>query len=344
MFTANLEPEAEQSVVRLLLGGIVMLYLLFFTRLQPWMIPSFIGYFFIALALAYSIYLTPGHYPWRILFGQVIDIGALSIDLYLCGAAAVPLVGVYLWIIIGNGGRFGILYMLSATVLVNACFVYIVLHEPFWRDHWNFALGIGLMQLVVPVYSSVLLGRLAATRKKLELLSYSDGLTGLLNRRSFDKQLQAETLRLQRFPAPVTIALIDIDHFKNINDTYGHLVGDLVLKNVAEVLKETCREIDTVARFGGEEFALILPGLQQFEKQALGDRVRRAVARASVLLNDGDAVMVTVSIGMAGWDRRFSDKQDWLLAADTALYQAKNQGRDLVVVSELVLTELNALS
>ncbi len=342
MFIAKLDVELEQAIVRVLLGLTVMLFLLLSAPVQQWMLPAFSGFLLIAFLLIYSIHQGAGCSPWRILLGQSVDVLSVSVLLYCCGKDAVPLTGVYLWVIIGNGFRFGPVYMFSAILMANVCLVYIAFHEPFWREHQRFAVGIGVMQVIVPVDFALLLNRLKKARKELEFLSYNDGLTGLLNRRSFDKLLTAEILRLKRFPLSITVALVDIDHFKLVNDTYGHLVGDRVLKSVATVLKETCREADTVARFGGEEFVLLLPGLQENEKQLLGERFRKAVAH-SYICHDGESVSVTVSIGMACWEEGFGSAEEWLQAADSALYHAKSQGRDRVVVSESLSGSINAI-
>ncbi len=333
MFARSIDQEYEQSIVRLLLGGVVMIYLLCFAALQSWMIPSFLGFILVSLAIIYSINCVPGDYPWRKIFGQLVDIGSVSILLFFCGKVAVPVAGVYLWVSVGNGCRFGTPYLLSATALSTICFIYIALHQPYWLEYRNFAVGIGIPLFIVPLYFAALLSRLNATRKQLELLSYKDELTGLFNRRSFDDKIRLEVSRLKRFPASFSVAIVDIDHFKGVNDTYGHLVGDIVLKNVAKVLKKTCRDMDVVARYGGEEFALLLPGLSKSEKQAFGERLRRAVEKSPVILN-GNSIRVTVSIGMSCWNTSYSSAEDWLLQADNALYQAKDQGRNRVVVAE----------
>jgi GGDEF domain-containing protein len=178
----------------------------------------------------------------------------------------VVIIGVYLWVIFGNGCRFGVQYLLSAIAIATIFFFFVAFNEPFWVQHKYVALGVGITQLIVPVYFAILLRRLNATKHKLKLLSFYDELTGVMNRRAFDDRLETEYSRLQRFPSSFSLALVDIDHFKKVNDTYGHLSGDIVLQKIAGTIRDTIRDVDIVALYGGEEFVLLIPGHISNEK------------------------------------------------------------------------------
>jgi diguanylate cyclase len=160
-------------------------------------------------------------------------------------------------------------------------------------------------------------------------LSSRDALTGLANRRQFELALAREIDRVARAGEPALVLMIDIDHFKKVNDTHGHPAGDLVLQSVARALHDCIRPMDTVARFGGEEFAMILPNCPPAFGQTVAERVRLKVQGRSVAIAPGIDVSVTVSIGGAfapQWVR--SSAPLWIERADQQLYRAKAEGRN----------------
>lgn len=168
-----------------------------------------------------------------------------------------------------------------------------------------------------------------------------DMLTGLLNRRAFAERFAQECARVRRKPAPMAVVMIDIDHFKHINDTHGHLLGDDVLRSVGQTLVGNLRKQDVVCRYGGEEFALLLPDTPLEAACDLLDRIRRRVAHTP-LLHDGASIAVTLSAGvaMAQWDQQPDAPASALLRhtlaeADAQLYQAKRQGRNRVCASQI---------
>ena len=163
----------------------------------------------------------------------------------------------------------------------------------------------------------------AMLAERIREIARRDGLTGLFNRRAFDQALVLEFDRASRTGTAVGLAMIDIDHFKRLNDGHGHQVGDEVLRVVGRVLRETCRRADVAARYGGEEFAVILPGADTADCTLAGERVRAALAEAA------GPVPITVSVGVAS--ARASSSSDALIRrADDALYRAKAQGRNRV--------------
>lgn len=159
-----------------------------------------------------------------------------------------------------------------------------------------------------------------------------DVLTGLLNRRSFDRRLAAEHSRAKRFGKPYALALLDIDHFKRVNDTHGHPAGDAVLAQLGQVLARQFREVDVVARYGGEEFAVILPEIGSSVAKGVVERVRRAVAATPFALPDGREIGVTVSIGVSCYPNCAASPEAALSTADQALYLAKQAGRNRVLL------------
>ena len=171
----------------------------------------------------------------------------------------------------------------------------------------------------------------ARLHRIVERQALVDGLTGLANRRQAEKTLRAELARAQRFGDPVSLILADLDDFKTINDRHGHPVGDVVLREVAAALNETVREIDLAARWGGEEFAVVLRGTDLDGAAQTAERLRRAVAARSVVAGGNEAVEVTASFGVASSAGGVA-LDELVEVADDALYRAKRSGKDRVYV------------
>lgn len=169
---------------------------------------------------------------------------------------------------------------------------------------------------------------------ELERLTRIDGLTGLGNRRYFDEYLTAEWKRCQRTESPLSVLMIDVDHFKRYNDAYGHLAGDDVLKQVARVIQDgSTRSTDLAARFGGEEFVVILTGVPQTGASHVAERLVQGVRDLNIAHG---ADRVTISVGVAtAWPDAGGDPARLVNAADLALFRAKNEGRDRLVYAEL---------
>lgn len=172
---------------------------------------------------------------------------------------------------------------------------------------------------------------LRRARERIEQLSRHDPLTGLVNRRWLDEVLARELARCERYGAPLSVILADLDHFKAVNDTYGHTVGDQVLQSAAEAMREAVRMTDVVGRYGGEEFLVVLPNTRGEQALVLAERLRDALRAMPVSFR---AEPVTGSFGVAEWVE--GDTAVGLVErADDALYEAKRQGRDRVVAGSV---------
>lgn len=174
---------------------------------------------------------------------------------------------------------------------------------------------------------------LQAVIAQADEVAHTDALTFLPNRRQMIGDLQREIIFSDRYGTPLALSMIDIDHFKNINDTYGHTVGDEVLQKLAGELRQHIRHPDTIGRYGGEEFLVILPHsmLQAAIQQA--ERLCRHVRSLLIKTNEAE-ISLTISIGIAQYKIQKEDWQTFLSRADSMLYRAKNNGRDQWVVSE----------
>jgi diguanylate cyclase (GGDEF)-like protein len=180
--------------------------------------------------------------------------------------------------------------------------------------------------------------QLEEANRRLEALSYTDALTNLANRRAFDKALDVEWRRGVRSQKPIAILMIDIDHFKSFNDTYGHPAGDSCLVSVAAALASVVRRAaDTLARYGGEEFVALLPETDAAGVAAIAERMRLAVEALNIANTRGVGGRVTVSVGHAAMlANAGTGTASLIAAADVALYQAKRAGRNRVVAAGVV--------
>lgn len=190
--------------------------------------------------------------------------------------------------------------------------------KPFNREELKFRLKIG--QRIIELEHRIL--RLAST----------DYLTGLLNRRAFLERLERELNRCQREVSRMGIIIMDIDHFKRVNDNFGHQVGDLVLQEFSNILVKLCRSYDFIGRYGGEEFIVCLPGADKWNTYQIAERIRSTIENKKTLLpNKESSVSITASFGIASMEPRQIKSADKLInEADEALYRAKAQGRNRI--------------
>ncbi len=195
---------------------------------------------------------------------------------------------------------------------------------------------ISAVTLLVIVYSFtiILKRKLEKAQQKIKELSMTDELTGLYNRRYFYGKLIDETKRAKRFQQNMGCILLDIDYFKKVNDKYGHLAGDMVLKNISDAVKSCCREIDTVSRYGGEEFIILLPGTDLRGSHSLAEKIRVTVENHNNVYEEKVLIPITVSLGATSFSsedlKRIADIDDIIKHTDKALYTAKENGRNRV--------------
>jgi diguanylate cyclase (GGDEF)-like protein len=168
--------------------------------------------------------------------------------------------------------------------------------------------------------------------ENIERLSVHDGLTGVFLRRHFLERFVVEVARAKQCGLRLAVAMVDLDFFKKCNDRHGHLVGDVVLRAIAEILTQCTREIDLVARFGGEEFCMLLPGADKEGAYLVAERIRKTVETQTIKAYD-ESIRMTVSIGISAYPDDAANTRDLIEHADRALYQAKREGRNRVCVA-----------
>jgi diguanylate cyclase (GGDEF)-like protein/PAS domain S-box-containing protein len=168
---------------------------------------------------------------------------------------------------------------------------------------------------------------------ELELLAKRDALTGLYTRRELEQQFHEELARAKRYERPLSLLWIDVDHFKSINDRFGHQMGDEVLRQLSQRLQSGIRNIDYAARYGGEELAIILPELDEVKAIEMAERLRKMVQESRMAVDDSDKISVTISVGVAAFPTHGSTPEHLFRVADQAMYRAKQKGRNRVCIA-----------
>ncbi len=170
---------------------------------------------------------------------------------------------------------------------------------------------------------------------ELEEMATRDPLTGLFNRREMSRVLEEELDRARRYQRPMAVLWVDFDHFKDVNDTFGHAAGDSVLRSISRLLLGSVRSVDAIGRFGGEEFVIVLPEMDLEEAQDTAERLRRKVAEKPQPLGNGQEVPLTISVGVAVYPDHGQTAPTLCAAADKAMYLAKQRGRNCVAMAHL---------
>lgn len=244
--------------------------------------------------------------------------------------------GVYKAVIVGT-------LLLIAFVAVGTAAVSWLLHRNVELNPIYFSILITLLigPMVLHILVSLIL-HIDRSEEKLRALSIMDDLTDVYNRRFFLEQMEKELSKAQRYGTVFSVLAVDVDHFKQINDTYGHLAGDAVLQSMANTCMNNLRAMDFFARFGGEEFMFLLPESDKINVEAFAYKVLTALENSTVVY-EGQEIRFTVSIGVKTFDTATHSIDGMLKEVDRALYQAKRNGRNCIVVSEMESKGLEAV-
>ncbi len=181
------------------------------------------------------------------------------------------------------------------------------------------------------------LARMVVNEMELRQMSLTDSLTGALTKRGFETRVEAERIRCQRAGFALTLVAVDLDHFKTVNDRFGHAVGDQMLRSVVDMCRENLRSCDVIGRTGGEEFVIMLPEMPGAVAAKVAERLRQAIADFRLPTSNGEIAQISASIGVAMLSPGQQTTQQALLRADIALYAAKARGRNRVVLDPAML-------
>ncbi|WP_230465879.1 GGDEF domain-containing protein [[Actinomadura] parvosata] len=285
----------------------------------------------------------------RVFSSAAIGLAGCSASFVFHGLVADP------WALSQGGGRLILFAVASAVLfsLLNIALIAIAAHtanpDSAWREVlWDresvlldvvelclgvtvsISCGLNLGLLILALPPVVLLQR-SLLHAQLQAAARTDAKTGLLNAAAWQREADTEIVRARRTGDTLALLIIDIDHFKRVNDAHGHLVGDQVLVGVASMLRSQLRDYDVVGRFGGEEFVVLLPGADIDEARQVAERLRVRIGHMAIPVDD-TLVRVTISAGVALMSVHGDDLIDLLTAADLALYRAKELGRDRVCI------------
>jgi diguanylate cyclase (GGDEF)-like protein len=333
------DSEHEQVLIRLLIAGLILAYTLLAYN-NDWLSKSaepvflvYAGFLLLATGLLGWILLHPPVCHSRRLLGVVLDMTGLGASLYYLGEAGAVLFPIYIWVIVGNGLRYGQKYLYTAMGLAGASILWIMLYSAYWSSHLYVSAGFIIGMIALPIYFSALLGRLNRSNNALQSvimrlaqMAQQDPLTGLPNRSLFHSILRQTLAAAQRYGRSFAVIFLDLDGFKKINDTLGHAVGDELICTVGKRLRASIRESDMVARLGGDEFVVLLNEVTQKDVDRVADKLLQAL---SAPLQLGDASRhLSASIGVALYPGAGEDPDTILDHADTAMYRAKQAGKN----------------
>ena len=275
------------------------------------------------------------HHKWKIVIETWAMIAFITLVLWHTGKIESPLLSMYYLVIIITASILGKAITFLEVGLISACCLYL-----------SFSLGAittlsltqvsqSLIQLfplwLVAYLASMLSGDTESAQKKMKFLSRTDDLTGLLNMRMFSFLAEQESTRAARYNRPYSILMLDADNLKPINDTYGHAAGGSLIKLMGKILWNNLRSADIIARYGGDEFVVLLHEVKSDRAASAGERIREAVENTPLVVS-GKNVFATVSIGVASYPEHGTVIQEVINNADKALYKSKKKGKNMSTV------------
>lgn len=332
------DSEHQQALARIVIACVGFGYTIFiYTEKQQstvlynaWFLLGFIA---LSLTILVLIIVHPRVSSVRRYAGMIADLSGTAIVMYLLGEPAKIFIFIYLWIIIGNGLRYGQHYLYVAMVLGLVSYLIMLLNTAYWQQDVYLAIGYLGCMIILPLFFSSLLKKLNTTNaelaklaEQLRKLATHDSLTGLPNRFLFTESLDHELSLAQRHQEKLAVMFIDLDGFKEINDTHGHQSGDIVLKTVASRLLTHVRKSDLVARLAGDEFVVLLTDVNCETAKHVAHKLIHDI-RTAILVADC-SVVVTASIGIAVYPDSGSTANDIMAKADMAMYRCKQQGKN----------------
>lgn len=284
---------------------------------------------------------------WKLAIETWVMISFITAILWYTGMVDSPLLNLYLLVIIACAITLGKIMTLLEVALIACCYLYMGYHaysvEIIAPATFTMLMAKFSPFLLVAYVTSMLASDIKSAKNKITVMSQTDELTGLLNMRAFNTILEKEIAAAARYSTPFTVMMIDVDGLKLINDHFGHSTGSRLVKIVASSLKNCVRNSDVLARYGGDEFVVLMPQTRTEQAQISAERIRAAIDNTSFDM-DGKRVATTVSIGIASYPDCVGEAEAVLDKADVALYKSKHSGRNRVTYYEKSLEIVTAIA
>lgn len=273
---------------------------------------------------------------WKLALEIWVMIAYITCVLWYTGKVDSPLINLYLLVIITSGLALGKLTTLLILGLISTIYIYmgvpILSKGAFSVGDFSYMMTVFSPYLIVAYLTTMLSADLQYAKKMFKHLSETDEMTGLMNRRSFSNVLEKEHNKSVRYNHAYSILMIDADELKIVNDEHGHKAGDRLITTIGKTVEDCLRESDSLARYGGDEFIILLPETNGQQAIDTGERIRKAVENTSFDM-DGNLVNATVSIGISSYPEEADSVSSALAMADKALYKSKHEGRNQVSTS-----------
>ena len=296
-------------------------------------------YFVFAIYWWFHVRRKMGDFPFRRRLIALSDLGMVSLCMHFSAEWGVIFFFAYLWIIVGNGVRFGSRAIIESTIIGIIYFSLTILNTQYWIENSNVAIGLMLGLVLLPSYYLILIRRLTTVSNKLTEELYKanyaathDALSGLSNRAYYFQRLEDKVNEAKRYNERFIVIYLDLDGFKNINDTWGHHCGDIILKTVSKRFKSVLRISDVVGRLGGDEFSLLLHSVDNnFDVNKFSQRLIDIISEPITV--EGQSLQVTASIGVSLYPDDGDNAEQLINAADESMYVSKKSGKNKFTLS-----------
>lgn len=270
---------------------------------------------------------------WKLAFETWLMIGFITAVLWFTGMIDSPLLNLYLLVIIACAMTLGKIMTLLEVGLIACCYLFMGYHayavDIFSLETFTLLMAKFSPFLLVAYVTSMLASDIKAAKNKITVLSQTDELTGLLNMRAFNIILEKEIASAARYSTPYTVLMIDVDGLKQVNDHFGHTTGSHLVKTVGNSLRNCVRTSDVLARYGGDEFVVLMPQTSTQDALTAAERIRATFDNTAFDIH-GNRIGVTVSVGIASYPDCVDEAEQVLEKADVALYRSKQAGRNCV--------------